>query len=62
MIRYEDQPGNHSQCGGAPSLERRVVAERAKVHFPGLVRGEVVPHALPGLGALNSWCTEPSEA
>jgi hypothetical protein len=36
-----------------PSLERHVTAERVKAHFAGLVRGEVVRHALPGLGALN---------
>lgn len=36
-----------------PRLERHVTAERVKAHFAGLVRGEVVRHALPGLGALN---------
>jgi len=34
-------------------LERHVTAERVKAHFSDLVRGEVVRHALPGLGALN---------
>lgn len=36
-----------------PRLERHVTAERVKAHFAGIVRGEVVRHALPGLGALN---------
>jgi hypothetical protein len=36
-----------------PLLERHVTAERVKEHFAGIVRGEVVRHALPGLGALN---------
>ena len=36
-----------------PRLERHVTAERVKAHFADLVRGEVVRHALPGLGALN---------
>ena len=36
-----------------PRLERHVTAERVKEHFSELVRGEVVRHALPGLGALN---------
>jgi hypothetical protein len=39
--------------GDYPRLERHVTAERVKEHFAGLVRGEVVRHALPGLGALN---------
>ncbi len=34
-------------------LERHVTAERIRAHFADLVRGEVVRHALPGLGALN---------
>ena len=34
-------------------LERHVTAERVKAHFSDLVRGGVVRHALPGLGALN---------
>ncbi|SNS99946.1 hypothetical protein SAMN06265795_11183 [Noviherbaspirillum humi] len=36
-----------------PLLERHVTAERVKQHFAGIVQGEVVRHALPGLGALN---------
>ena len=36
-----------------PRLVRHVTAERVKAHFAGLVRGEVVRHELPGLGALN---------
>ncbi len=36
-----------------PRLERHVTAERVKAHFSDLVRGEVVRHVLPGLGALN---------
>jgi hypothetical protein len=36
-----------------PLLERHVTAERVKEHFSEIVRGEVVRHALPGLGALN---------
>ena len=36
-----------------PLLERHVTAERVKAHFSEIVRGEVVRHALPGLGALN---------
>lgn len=36
-----------------PRLERHVTAERVKAHFAGIVRGEVVRHAIPGLGALN---------
>ena len=36
-----------------PRLERHVTAERVRAHFAGLVRGEVVRHALPGIGALN---------
>jgi hypothetical protein len=34
-------------------IERHLTPERVKAHFAGLVRGEVVRHALPGLGALN---------
>jgi hypothetical protein len=34
-------------------IERHLTAERVKAHFAGLVRGEVVRYALPGLGALN---------
>ena len=36
-----------------PLLERYVTAERVKEHFAEIVRGEVVRHTLPGLGALN---------
>lgn len=36
-----------------PRLERHVTAERVKAHFAGLVRGDVVRHELPRLGALN---------
>jgi hypothetical protein len=36
-----------------PCLERHVTVERVKAHFTDRVRGEVVRHALPGLGALN---------
>ena len=36
-----------------PCLERHVTAERVKAYFAELVRGEVVRHALPGLGAQN---------
>jgi hypothetical protein len=36
-----------------PLLERHITAERVKAHFADLVRGAVVCHALPGLGALN---------
>ena len=36
-----------------PLLERHVTAERVKAHFSDLVRGDVVRHTLPGLGALN---------
>jgi hypothetical protein len=36
-----------------PLLERHVTAERVKAHFSEIVRGEVVRHELPGLGALN---------
>jgi hypothetical protein len=39
--------------GDYPLLERHVTAERVKAHFAGIVRGEVVRYALPGLGALN---------
>jgi len=34
-------------------LERNLTAERVRVHFAGVVHGEVVRHALPHLGALN---------
>jgi hypothetical protein len=34
-------------------LERHVTAERVKAHFADFVRGGVVRHALPDLGALN---------
>lgn len=36
-----------------PFLERHLTAERVRDHFRGLVRGEVVRHALPNVGALN---------
>jgi hypothetical protein len=36
-----------------PLLEQHVTAERVREHFSEIVRGEVVRHALPGLGALN---------
>jgi len=36
-----------------PLLEREVTAQRVREHFGELIRGEVVRHALPGLGALN---------
>jgi hypothetical protein len=34
-------------------LERHVTAERVRSHFAGLVKGQVLRHALPRLGALN---------
>ena len=34
-------------------IERHVTAERVKVHFAGIVRGEVSRYELPQLGALN---------
>jgi hypothetical protein len=34
-------------------LAEHVTAERVRAHFADLVRGEVVRHELPGLGALN---------
>ncbi len=36
-----------------PLLEEYVTAERVRAHFAGLVHGEVLRYALPGLGALN---------
>ncbi|WP_426954796.1 AtuA-related protein [Muricoccus radiodurans] len=36
-----------------PRIERHVTAERVRDHFSGIVRGEVVRYALPGIGALN---------
>lgn len=36
-----------------PLIEAAVTPERVKAHFAGVVRGEVVRYALPGLGALN---------
>lgn len=36
-----------------PRIERHLTPERVKAHFAGLVRGEVMRYALPGLGALN---------
>ena len=35
------------------SLERHITAERVKLHFTGIVKGEVLRYALPQLGALN---------
>jgi hypothetical protein len=36
-----------------PLLERHVTAERVKAFFSGIVTGEVIRFALPGIGALN---------
>ena len=36
-----------------PLLERWVTAERVRQHLAGLVQGEVLRYALPGIGALN---------
>jgi hypothetical protein len=36
-----------------PLLERLLTAERVKVHYAGAVRGEVVRHTLPHLGAVH---------
>jgi hypothetical protein len=36
-----------------PLLEQYVTAERVRAHFAGIVHGEVLRYALPGLGALN---------
>ncbi len=34
-------------------LERQVTAERVKLHFTGIVKGDVLRYALPQLGTLN---------
>lgn len=39
-----------------PILLREVTPERVLAHFGGLVRGPVVRHELPNLGALNFLC------
>src|SRR3712207_5845995 len=36
-----------------PRLEREVTAERVRLHFEGILRGEVRRYALPGIAALN---------
>lgn len=36
-----------------PLLAREVTAARVRVHFVGIVRGEVTRHELPLIGALN---------
>ena len=36
-----------------PLLERWVTPERVRHHLAGLVQGEVLRYALPGIGALN---------
>ena len=36
-----------------PRLVREVTAARVKAHFAGIVRGDVVRHELPLIGALN---------
>ncbi|HEX9189365.1 MAG TPA: hypothetical protein VGB87_19965 [Vicinamibacteria bacterium] len=36
-----------------PLLEEHVTAERVREHFREIVKGEVVRHALPRVGALN---------
>jgi hypothetical protein len=36
-----------------PLIERFVTAERVKMHFSEIVRGEVLRYELPQLGALN---------
>lgn len=41
------------ESGDYARLERHLTADRVKAHFAGLVRGDVVRYALPGLGALN---------
>lgn len=35
------------------AIERFVTAERVKLHYTGIVKGEVERYALPQLGALN---------
>ena len=36
-----------------PLLRERVTPEAVKRHFAGIIKGEVVRHELPGLGALQ---------
>ena len=36
-----------------PALERLVTAERVKLHYAGIAKGEVERYVLPQLGALN---------
>ena len=36
-----------------PLLEKHVTAERVRVHFEGVVHGEVQRYLLPQLGAMN---------
>ncbi len=35
------------------AIERAVTAERVKLHYAGIVKGEVQRYSLPQLGALN---------
>lgn len=36
-----------------PAIERAVTAERVKLHYTGIAKGEVERYSLPQLGALN---------
>jgi len=36
-----------------PAIERAVTAERVKLHYSGIAKGEVERYSLPQLGALN---------
>ena len=36
-----------------PAIERAVTAERVKLHYAGIAKGEVERYVLPQLGALN---------
>jgi hypothetical protein len=36
-----------------PAIERAVTAERVKLHYRGIAKGEVQRYSLPQLGALN---------
>jgi hypothetical protein len=36
-----------------PAIERAVTAERVKLHYTGIAKGEVQRYSLPQLGALN---------
>ncbi|MBC7647571.1 MAG: hypothetical protein H7197_00395 [Vitreoscilla sp.] len=36
-----------------PTIERAVTAERVKLHYAGIAKGEVDRYVLPQLGALN---------